>query len=285
MKLLICSIFLPLLGFTQLPETDVWLFKIDKKEGKHSFSNPLNITNRVGYDNQPVFTNDDKAIFYVSIDSTNQADIYKYDIKSKKRVNLTNSKVSEYSSTILPNGLGFSCVVVETDSAQRIWQYTLDGKFDKITHQKTDSVGYYTWLNKDSLLYYKLTEPHSLRCLDLTNDKDVWICDMPTRAFKKTGVSNQFIYGIKNKESIQYRIYNSSLKESREYAVHHSLSEDFIWNNELGLIKSDNSDLLHYNEQSKQWETLFSFDSLGIKKITRFVFDSKSKQLAIVSNQ
>lgn len=284
MKLLICSIFLPLLGLAQLPETDIWLFKLEKKEGKYAYGNPLNITNRKGYDNQPIFTNDDKAVFYVSIDSSNQADIYKYDIKSKKRTNLTNSQVSEYSPTMLANGSGFSCVVVETDSAQRIWQYTMDGKFDKITHQNTDSIGYYTWLNKDTLLYYKLTEPHSLRALDLINDQDMWLCDMPTRAFKKTGRSNQFIYGIKSKESIQYRIYNPTLKESRVYATHHSLNEDFIWHSELGLIKSEGSDLLRYNEQTRQWDVLFSFVSLGINKISRFTFDSKNKQLMIVSN-
>lgn len=284
MKLLICSVLLPLFTWAQLPETDVWLFKLTKKEGKYSYSNPLNITNRVGYDNQPGFTNDDKAIMYVCIDSSKQADIYKYDIKSKKRINLTQSQVSEYSPTMLPKGSGFSCVVVETDSAQRIWQYTVDGKFDKIIHQNTDSVGYYTWLNKDTVLYYKLTEPHSLRALNLITNTDVWLCDMPTRAFKKIGNTNKFMYGIKKEGSIEYRMYNSALKESTLYTTHSSLNEDFIWHPELGLIKSEGSDLLRYNEQAKQWEVLFSFGNMGVKKITRFVFDSKNKQLAIVSN-
>lgn len=284
MRLLICSVLFPLLGLAQLPETDIWLFKLEKKEGKYVYANRLNITNRVGYDNQPSFTKDDKAILYVCIDSTKQADIYQYDLKTKKRINLTNSQVSEYSPTIIPNGLGFSCVVVEADSAQRIWQYTVDGKFDKIIHQNTDSAGYYTWLNKDTVLYYKLTEPHSLRALDLTNYKDVWLCDMPTRAFKKIGNTNKFMYGIKKEGSIEYRMYYPALKESTLYTTHPSLNEDFIWHTELGLIKSEGSDLLRYNEQTKQWEVLFSFENLGIKKITRFVFDSKTKQLAIVSN-
>ena len=68
------------------------------------------------------------------------------------------------------------------------------------------------------------------------------------------------------------------------YASYPSINEDFIWHPELGLIKSEGSDLLKYNEQSKTWDVLFSFSNLGIKKITRFVFDSKNKQLAIVSN-
>lgn len=284
MKILLSSLFFPLFGFAQLPETDIWLFKIEKKDNKYVYSNPLNINNRKGYDNQPIFNSDNKSILYVSIDDSKQADIYKYDIRSKLHTNITKSHVSEYSPTILPNGTGFSAVVVETDSAQRVWEYNLLGAFTKITHQGMDSIGYHTWLNKDTLLYYKLTSPHSLRVLDLATDKDVMICESPTRAFKKIGATSKFMYGIKDSTSIQYRIYNPTLRESKLYATHNSLNEDFIWHPEMGLIKSENADLLRFNEQTKTWDVLFSFAGLGIKKITRFVFDSKTKQLAIVSN-
>jgi len=100
-------------------------------------------------------------------------------------INLTKSQVSEYSPTIIPNGIGFSSVLVEKDSAQRLWLFNLNGTFNSIVHEKTDSIGYHTWLNTDTLLYYKLSEPHSLHVLDLKSNKDVWICNHPTRAFKK----------------------------------------------------------------------------------------------------
>jgi hypothetical protein len=89
---------------------------------------------------------------------------------------------------------------------------------------------------------------------------------------------------MKDSVNTEFRIYNSALRESKAYTTYSSLNEDFIWHHELGLIKSENSDLMNYNEQTKNWELLFSFSSLGIKKITRFVFDAKTKQLAIVSN-
>src|ERR1700741_3628981 len=177
MKTLLFSLFLSSSVLAQLPETDIWLFKLEKKEGNYSYASPLNINNRKGYDNQPVFSADDKMIFYVCIDDSKQADIYKYDLKTKQHVNISKTPgVSEYSPTMLANGKGFSTVVVETDSAQRVWQYSLEGKFDKILTPVIDSVGYHTWLGNDSLMYYKLTEPHSLRVADLTTDKDVWIC-------------------------------------------------------------------------------------------------------------
>jgi hypothetical protein len=283
-RIFIISLFFASSVLGQLPETDIWLFKIEKKENVYSYTNPLNVTHRVGYDNQPTFCLDGKSILYVVIDSTKQADIYQYNINKKATLNLTKSEVSEYSPTILPNGLGFSCVVVEKDSSQRVWKFNFDGKFHSIAHEGTDSIGYHTWLNNDTLLYYKLTNPHSLRILNVKSNEDYWLCDHPTRAFKKIGLSSNFMYDMKDSVHTEFRIYNPALRESKVYTTYPTVNEDFIWHPELGLIKSENADLIRYNEQTNKWDVLFSFSNLGIKKITRFVFDSKTKQLAIVSN-
>ena len=84
-KLLVISLFFTFSVSAQLPETDIWLFKIEKKEGKYNYASPLNITHRKGYDNQPAFSPDGKSILYVCIDSTNQADIYQYSVSKKVR--------------------------------------------------------------------------------------------------------------------------------------------------------------------------------------------------------
>jgi hypothetical protein len=287
-KAILISLFFTSTVLAQFPETDIWLFKIEKKEGKYSYSNPLNITNTAGYDNQPIFSKDNKAIYYVTIKETNQAEIYTYRINNKARIRITHTPESEYSPTLNPESDIMSCVVVLLDSSQQIYNYDFTGKIAPTEVSKgisnPDSIGYFTWLNKDTILYYKLTEPHSLRAWDITTNKDVWICDHPTRAFKKIGNTSDFIYGIKDSTSTQFRIYSPALRESKLYATYPTVNEDFIWHSELGLIKSENADLMRYNEQIKTWEILLSFSNLGIKKITRFTFDSKTKQLAIVSN-
>jgi len=273
-----------LAALAQLPETDLWLFDLEKKENVYQAVNPRNITNRPGYDNQPAFTTDGRSILYVSIRGDGQADIYRYDIKSKLQTNLTKSKVSEYSPTILPDESGFSVVVVEADSTQRVWMMAFDGSFMKFASDVTDSVGYHSWLNADTLLYYKLTEPHSLHALSLKTGRDVWICDQPSRAFRKTGAGSQFIYAIKTGNALEFRIYKPATKESRVYASYPSPNEDFVWHPELGLVKAENADLLRFHEKTGKWETLFSFAGAGIKKITRFAFDPKTKRLVVVNN-
>ena len=64
----------------QLPETDLWLFKLKTEDKKLILGEGKNITSRKGYDNQPFFTPDGKSILYVSIREDNQADVYRYDI-------------------------------------------------------------------------------------------------------------------------------------------------------------------------------------------------------------
>lgn len=273
-----------LTALAQMPETDLWLFSLEKKDRVYQAVNPVNITNRPGYDNQPAFTADGKSILYVSIRDDGQADVYRYDLKSKLHTNLTKSKVSEYSPTVLPDESGFSAVVVEADSAQRIWNMGFDGSFMKFASDATDSVGYHTWLNADTLLYYKLTEPHSLHALHVRTGKDVWLCDHPSRAFRKIDGGSEFLYAIKNGQSLEFRIYKPATKESRVYATYPSANEDFIWHKELGLVKAENADLLRFNEKTGKWETLFSLAGMGIKKITRFAFDARNKRLVIVNN-
>jgi hypothetical protein len=289
MKVFLFSLFISSYCFSQMPETDIWLVNIVKKEGKYSYEKPLNITNRKGYDNQPSFTDENKGIYFVSDKVENQTDIFIYNIKHKTINPVFQTRESEYSPTLTTDNKFITCVVVLTDSSQQLLNYDVENKLSAVEIAKgipnTDSVGYFTWLNKDTVLYYKLTEPHSLRAWDITTNKDVWICDHPTRAFKKIGNTSQFIYGIKkDSTSVEFRIYNPTLRESKVYATYPSINEDFVWNNELGLIKSENSELLNYNPLTKKWDLLFSFSNIAIKKITRFVFDSKNKRLAIVSN-
>ncbi|MGZ3885512.1 MAG: TolB family protein, partial [Bacteroidia bacterium] len=140
----------------QLPETDLWLFRIKTEKQQLKAVDGKNITARKGYDNQPCFTPDNKHILYVSIREDNQADVYNYDISKETSVQLTKTKVSEYSPNFTPDQKAISCVVVEPDSAQRLWLYNLDGSVKACYNKGLDSIGYYSWLSNDTLLYYKL---------------------------------------------------------------------------------------------------------------------------------
>lgn len=267
----------------QLPNSDIWLYKLETdKLGQLLLKDGLNITNRDGYDNQPSFSDDGKKIFYVSIRGDKQADIYFYDLKSKKTLQLTKTTESEYSPVPCPDAPCLGSVVVEQDSAQRVhFINALSGTDEK--KLEFDSVGYYSFLNKDTLVYYKLTDPHSLRVYVKSTQEDQWLGNSPVRAFKAID-RHTLIYGLKETEKVIFYKYDFILHKAERYAEYPSLSEDAIWHAALGLIKSEEAKLLRYDETKKSWILMFDLSLTGIKKITRFVFDPKNKYLVVVNN-
>lgn len=267
----------------QLPETDLWLVKLDAKD-RSKIIETLNITNRPGYDNQPSFSADGKQIYFTSIHEDKQADIYAYQLKSKKIVQLTHTKESEYSPYEAPINKVLSVVTVLQDSSQVI--QLLDQKtYTVIPHviSKTDSIGYYHFLNADTVLYYKLTDPHSLRFLVLSNGNDEFIAEHPCRTFKKTNRSS-FLFGIKDSVSTTYFLYQSTLYKAIKYAQLKSVNEDIIWHDTLGLLVSDGARILQFDQTKNVWNVLYDLTDKGIKKITRFCFDPKTNYLVVVNN-
>lgn len=278
------SLYLLLLSFylmkSQLPKSDLWLFKIENTKEGMSFSKPLNITNREGYDNQPSFSSDNKKIYYVSVREDKQADIYYYDLKTNKIIQFTKTPLSEYSPAETPDGKFISAVVVETDSAQRIHFINKEtgvheGRFD------FDSVGYYNFLNNDTCIYYKLTDPHSLRYR--TDKQDKWLGIFPIRTFKTVN-RHTLIYGLKDSLKVTFYKYDFILHKGEKYCDFPSLNEDIIWHPTLGLTKSEGSKLLYFHQQKKEWVLLTDLVVFGINKITRFNFDSENKYLVVVDN-
>jgi hypothetical protein len=268
----------------QLPESDIWLYKIKKTATGIILHEGINITDRPGYDNQPCFSADGKILYYVSIREDNQADIYKYQLGNKKIVKFTNTVTSEYSPTLLSDGKLLSVLMVEADSTQRIWSLNADGTVNKLITEKEDSIGYFTWLNKDSVLFYKLTDPHSLHSYSISTGKDIQIADSVIRSFRPA-TKRKFFYVVRHENANQVRLYDMVLRKSEEYAVVKSEVEDLIWDKTLGLIKSEGSKLMRYNDELKTWLELGDFSAAGIKRITRFAISPNGRFLAIVSNK
>lgn len=281
-KFFLSFIFLRICAQAQMPNTDVWLFSIETPKKIQTLTKPLNLTNREGYDNQPSFSADEKKIYYVSVREDNQADIYYYDLKTKKNIQFTKTAESEYSPTLVDHGKQIASVVVESDSAQRIHfinalNGTEESKFD------FDSVGYFNFLNADTTVYYKLSEPHSLRYYVKNTGEDKWLANSPIRGFKTIN-RHTLIYGLKDSTKVTFYKYDFLLHKAIKYCEYPSLNEDIIWHETLGLLKSEDAQLLQFDEKTQEWKLLYDLSAFGIKKITRFTFDSKNKYLLVVNN-
>jgi hypothetical protein len=283
MRFLFLFIFLCELILAQQPNTDIWLFPLKTEKNYLQLKPGMNVTNRIGYDNQPSWSNDNKQIYFVSVKEDKQSDVYFYDLGKKKIIQLTKTVESEYSPTLIDNGKKVACVVVEKDSAQRIWTYdALTGSMQQPLLNE-DSVGYFTILNKDTVLYYKLTNPHSLRAHQLSTKKDVWLTNSPVRGFKKINAYT-FVYGTKDSSAVKFYQYDARIQKANPLCVYPSLAEDISWHPTLGLLKSEEATILKWDTTQQKWVVLLDFKPFGIEKITRFIFDSKTKNIVVVNN-
>lgn len=124
---------------------------------------PANITNRQGYDNQPSFSADGRTLFYTSTRDDGQADIYAWDVASRKARRLTaTAPESEYSATVMPGAARISVIRVERDSTQRLWSFDLRGGSPDVVLADVKPVGYHAWVDAERLALFVLGTPNAL---------------------------------------------------------------------------------------------------------------------------
>ena len=267
----------------QLPESDIWLLSITDKSGPVTLSNPVNITNRKGYDNQPAFSPDGTFLLFSSQrDSNGSTDIYKYDLRTKATSQFTKTATSEYSPTFMPDGKNISVVMVEKDSAQRLWKFPLAGGPPVCILPSIKEIGYHAWINKDSLALYILTKPSfTIQLVNIATQKPSIIADSVGRCMRvRDGVlwytskiailNNVFEYHPKSKKSV----WKGEI-ESEDYCFH----EVDIWS------CSEHAVVSGYMNSKLGAVEVANLEQYGITKITRIVISPDGKTIAVVSNK
>ena len=144
-------------GAAQAPGTDIWWVPLEGPASEAS-----NLTRRPGYDNQPAFIADGRALLFTSIREDGQADAYRLDPTTREAERLTRTAESEYSPTPLPAGSGFSVVRVERDSTQRLWAFDADGENPRLLLPEVAPVGYHAWSGPGTVVLYVLGDPATL---------------------------------------------------------------------------------------------------------------------------
>ncbi|HYD52569.1 MAG TPA: hypothetical protein VEA99_08080, partial [Gemmatimonadaceae bacterium] len=147
----------------QARDTDVWLAPLARRGDTLVVGAPRNLTRRPGYDNQPSFTPDSKAVLYTAIGADGQADIFRVELATGAISRLTATPESEYSPTVTPDGRSFSVVRVERDSTQRLWRFPLAGGEPSLVLEQVKPVGYHAWVDDTTLALFVLGQPATLQ--------------------------------------------------------------------------------------------------------------------------
>lgn len=284
--------------FCQLPDCDIWILNIKDSAGKIYFSHAVNITDREGYDNQPVFSPDGRYILYTSQhENGGQTDIFKYVIKTKATTQFTKTATSEYSPSFMPDGKNISVVMVEKDSTQRLWKFPIKGGEPGLIMKGVDSIGYHRWMNKDSLALFILTNPPTLQVVNVKIQhpfivaRNIGRCIQPVPSYTGIGWEKVWVFTEKTSAGeikLKSLFYgkNAKLKTDGWCSVCTLPAgvEDFAVSR-IGIFTAKGSKIYKIEEAGNVWNEIADLNEFGISNISRIAISPDGKRIALVSGK
>lgn len=276
-KLKLLSSFLILTStiFAQLPKTDVYL-----AEFKNLGTLPnmvslkyLNGFNPNGYNNQPKFFSYDEIYLTAGIDTHQITDIYHLDIKKNEIFKVTDTEnISEFSTAPSPIPGSFTCVRIEPDGIdQSLWKYPSNRSGPGIRLLPTlKNIGYYTWLNADSVALFLVGSPHKLVVANIKTGAMEIIVENIGRCLKTDNNGNLLFVHKISSDSWILKSYHFPDKTMVNICKMPIGREDFDIMMNGTLVVGDGSFLkTHIPGKDKNWISIADLSVKGIKNINR----------------
>jgi len=278
------SLSLPLLLCGQAPGTDIYLYDISLINGRVNYYNPIKITDREGYDNQPSFASDGKSILFSSDrEGDEQMDIYQYHIAKGKIERLTQTTESEYSPQPIPGKRYFSVVQVESDGeTQRIWKFPMRGRGRAaVLLPQVKTVGYYAWIDHASIATFLLPEPFVLQAYYIDGQDGRLIHQSVGRSIHM--IPNEYSLTYVDKEDTStWKIQKLGLITGETTTLVNCLKgeEDFCWSSEGYMLMGSAGRLyMCIPGKDKDWRFV---GELGIGDFYRMAISPDGSKLAVV---
>lgn len=269
----------------EVPAFEIYMMYVggDEKMG-YLYSEPWNISNSAGYDNQPSFSTDGKSVLFTSMRNSNQTDIYQFTLPSGPLRQITRTEESEYSPEFLPGDEFFTVVRVEKDEAQRMWRFRKDGRKPRLLMRDMYDVGYYGRLTNQDYALFVLPEPFTLQYVHVNNQRPLILDKQIGRSIKAIPGTDQFVY-ISKKDSTEWVIkqYDTSEKQFEKITGIIPESEDFTWGPDNNLFMAHHSIICYFDYQkTNSWYQLADVSQWGIENIYRLAFSPDGQWLAFV---
>jgi dipeptidyl aminopeptidase/acylaminoacyl peptidase len=278
------------------PDVDIFLVELTNRAGALTFGQPVNITKRAGYDNQPSFLPDGQSLLYTSQRDGQQTDIYRYNLQTGATTQLTATPESEYSPTVMPAGKTFSVVRVEADKTQRLWQFPLAGGSATLALENVKPVGYHLWLDARTLALFVLGDeqqhmPHTLQLVTLAKDRPQAIevstlhVNIGRSLQRRPGRAPVFSF-VHKVAADNWLIKLVDVDAHKTTTLVKTLpgSEDLAWLPDGTLLMASGAKLYRLDPtHDTDWRETADFTAAGLTQITRLALNPKGDRLALVA--
>ena len=268
------------------PGTDIYLARLMRA----GIEQPINITNRPGYDNQPSFTPDGKGILFTRSDGK-QTDIYLYDFasRSSEATRITNTPESEYSPTVTPDGLSVSVIRVEAgppasldpDARQRLWRFSRDGQNPALVLENVKPVGYHAWGPDGLLPLFVLGKPNTLRVADSRTGEAHIVAQNIGRSLHR--IPGRDTISILHIEGDVRTIKELDLKTRTLKPIVRAIDApdgDYTWTPAGAILMSNGKELMKWS--GGEWTRIADLAALGLTGASRLAVSPDGTWLALV---
>jgi hypothetical protein len=264
--------------------TEIFLCDFSEENGNIILTNPKNITEREGYDNQPFF-HPSKDLIYYSARENDQTDIWAYNFKTGAKTKFTNSIDSEYSPTIIPGAEYLSCIVQRKNTGyQDLVIFPLQKSTTSeiiLKSEEVGRVGYQAWMTDNTFITFILGEPHKLYLRDLKSKSETLIATKINRSLHKIPSQNSFsfVQEVDNKSII--KSFDLNTKQIKTITESNVDSEHFnVWTESGVLLESYSSGIRFFRNSSQKWDEVDLPSNLPKKRISRMAI--KDHKIALV---
>jgi hypothetical protein len=264
--------------------SEILLFDLKIKKNKITISNPKNITNHPGYDNQPGFNRNEPVLYYSSFNEDGRSDIKSFNYETNETESITQTQEREYSPTHTPDGEFLSCIIQRDNGAQDLGKYPLAGG-DPYTIVDNLTVGYHVWTDNSHIAMFILGEPNTLHYLRLPTKEDTVLAQNIGRSLHQIP-GERAISFIQKNSATNWEIKKLDTETMLISTIAPTLPgrEDICWTPDGKIISSDGTKLFVFDpKKGKSWKEIpLAAGAELLKGVSRLAINSKGDKLAVV---
>ena len=290
--------FLSVAVAAQTSGFDVYIADLALKDFRLQVSNVTALTNRADYDNQPFFLPDGETLLITSAiveQGQEQMDSILYHFPSRKSRNITNSKFSEYSPTLMPNGSDISVIKVIADK-QKLWRYPLmktsaeEGLPSELL-KDVEPVGYHAWIDSSQVLLFVLGQPHTLQLANIdTQTSQIIDRNIGASLYKIPGTDLMSYTATKDEGDNPLWDLKSFDPKTQKIKVLSKLPAGayyYGWSGDGLAIAAQGSVLKQWDikHPSQNWQVFADLSETCPKGITRLTTNAQNTRIALVCSR
>lgn len=270
----------------QAPGTEVIVFDLETIGTGFKISNPVNVSQNKGYDNQPYFLHDGSGLLYASAVEDGNTEIMLYELNNKERKQITHTPGSEYSPTVTPDGDYFTSILLEKDGTQLLWKYNMETGKGEVAVEGL-KIGYHCWFDQSTIVSFVLGDTITMQVSNLTSGENKIVAKNIRRSLHKMPLDNKtsFIHQVSD-EVWMIKWLNPETGESGDIVQSLDNSQDMVWSPTGDIIMGQENKLFFYKPGiSTSWTEFANLEEYGYQGVTRIAVSPKADKIAVVVDE